>query len=133
MSIASAIALSGINVAVLRLQVSAGNVANARSNGSSPMVSNTASDPSSYVPRQVVQFDTGQGVAATVQPRSPALVPAYTPRGPEVDARAFATNPYAVLTNEMVQQMVARFNLVANAQVLHADTQLSAALLDITA
>ena len=54
MSIISNIAVSGINAASLRLRVAASNIANARSDG--------------YVPKQVVQVDTGQGTAATVLP-----------------------------------------------------------------
>ena len=112
MSIASAIAVSGMNVATLRLQVSARNVANSLSITS--------------VPQQVDQAGT---LAATVQPVSPALAPAYTPKGPGEDARAFATSPYVELTNEMVQQLVARFDLTANAQVFRADVRMQAALL----
>ncbi len=130
MSIASSIALSGINVATLRLQVSARNVANARSDA--PILgSATAADvPSSYVPLQVNQIATASGgTSATVSTRSLATAPAY-------DANAywaFAANPYVALTNEMVQQLLAHFDLIANAQVLRADTLLSTTLLDITA
>jgi hypothetical protein len=49
------------------------------------------------------------------------------------DAWDFAANPYVALTNETVQQLLANFNLVANAHVLRADAQASATLLDITA
>ena len=119
MSIASTIAVSGINVASLRLQVSASNVANSLTSG--------------YVPKQVVQVDTGQGVAATVEPVSQALVPAYTPKGPDGDARSFATSPYVDLTNEMVQQLIARFDLNANVHTFRADVRMSEALLDIFA
>ena len=115
MTIASAIAVSGVNVATLRLQMSARNAANSLSITS--------------VPQQVVQIDTLQNMAATVQPASPALVPAYTHKGPDEDGRAFPTNPYFVLTNEMVQQLLARFNLVADAHVLRADVRMRSNLL----
>lgn len=115
MSIASAIAVSGMNVATLRMQVSARNIANSLSDN--------------FVPQQVVQADMRQGTAAATQPVSPALAPAYTPRGPDGDARAFATSPYVELTNEMVQQLLARFDLTGNAQVFRADVRMQAALL----
>ena len=115
MSIASAIAVSGMNVATLRLQVSARNVANSLSITS--------------VPQQVDQIDTLQNTAATVQSVSPTLVPAYKYKGPDEDARAFPTNPYGVLTNEMVQQLLARFNLVADAHLLSADARMQTNLL----
>jgi flagellar basal-body rod protein FlgC len=111
MSIANAIAVSGMNVATLRLQVSARNVANS--------LSNTESQ----------QVDQAGALAATVQPSSQALIPAYTSKGPGEDARAFATSPYVELTNEMVQQLLARFDLTANAQVFRADVRMQAALL----
>ena len=104
-----------MNVATLRLQVSARNVANLLSSAS--------------MPQQVVQVDTSQSTAASVLPASPALVPAYTHKGPDEDARAFPTNPYSVLTNEMVQQLVARFNLIADAHVFRADAMMQATAL----
>ena len=112
MSIASAIAVSGMNVATLRLQVSARSTANSLSITS--------------VPQQVDRAGTS---AATAQPMSPALAPAYTPKGPGEDARAFAASPYVELTNEMIQQLLARFNLVADAHVLRADVRMQANLL----
>lgn len=115
MSIASAIAVSGMNVATLRLQVSARNVANSLSDG--------------FVPSQVVQVDAKPGTAASVQLASPGFIPAYIQKSAEGDAWAFATNPYAQLTNEMVQELVARFDLTANAQVFRADVRMQAALL----
>jgi flagellar basal-body rod protein FlgC len=121
MSIASTIALSGVNAATLRLQVSASNIANARSDG--------------YRALRVNQVATvGGGTGATVA-RATATAP--TDDG-SADARntttwEFRANPYVALTNEMVQLLVARFDLAANAKVLHADAQQSAALLDITA
>jgi flagellar basal-body rod protein FlgC len=125
MSIASTIALSGISTATLRLQVSASNVANARSDGSG-----------SAGALRVNQVATaGGGTSATVSTRSTATAPTYNANLNVSSAEAwdFAANPYVALTNEMVQQMIARFNLLANAHVLRADAQASATLLDITA
>jgi len=134
MSIASAIAMSGINVATLRLQVSAGNIANALSTGPAPASGDATNSANGYVPLQVVQYDTGKGTDAVVRPVSPSLVPAaYNPNAPYTATNGFPADPYLVLTNGMVQLLVARFNLLANAHVLRTDTQLSAALLDIIA
>ncbi len=122
MSIASTIALSGVNAATLRLQVSASNIANSRSDGSGALRVN-----------QVATVDGG--TSATVSARSAGKAPTDDT---DVNARIatswnFAANPYVALTNELVQQLVARFDLSTNAQVLHADAQQSAAFLDITA
>lgn len=114
MSIATAIAVSGINAASLQLQVSAGNIANSLSDGNGPLV-------------------RSDDVAAATAAVSPALVPAYRPTGPYGDARAFAASPYTRLTNDMVRQLVARFDLIANTRVLLVDQRTSATMLDLLA
>ena len=118
MSIATAIALSGMNAASLRLQVLAGNAAN------SPWSNST--------PQQITASGVGQGVTGT-RPFSPALLPAYTPTGPNGDARAFATSPYTRLTDEMVQQLLARFDLTADERVVRVDQQMSTTVIDLLA
>lgn len=114
MSIISNIAVSGINAASLRLRVAAENIANARSND--------------YVPKQVVQADTGHGTAATVRPVSSNSAAAYDSMGLSGEKVSFGADPYLRLTNEIVQVLVARFDLSANAQVLRADARTAAAL-----
>jgi flagellar basal-body rod protein FlgC len=42
-------------------------------------------------------------------------------------------SPNVNLANELIQQLLARYTFAANAQVVRADMQLSAALFDITA
>jgi flagellar basal-body rod protein FlgC len=42
-------------------------------------------------------------------------------------------SPNVDLTNEIVQQIVARYSFAANAQVVRADAQMMASLLNITA
>jgi flagellar basal-body rod protein FlgC len=129
MSIASSIALSGINVATLRLQVSASNVANARSYDPLPGSADAADPSRPYVPLRVNQVAAADGGTRATVTRSTDAAPAN-------DASAywdFAANPYVALTNELVQQLVARFDLNANAKVLGADARLSATLLDIKA
>lgn len=110
----SAIAVSGMNAANLRMRVAAGNIANAHSRG--------------YVPQKVVQVDTGQGTAATVRPVSPDSGSAYRSIALSTDTDGFAADPNLRLTNEIVQVLVARFDLAANAQVLRADARSAAAL-----
>jgi flagellar basal-body rod protein FlgC len=134
MSIASTIALSGMNVAALRLRVSAGNVANARSDGPIPGSGNAGSFPGAYVPLRVNQTDTaGGGTSATVTAVTPATVPAYDPTAPYADDHGMVASPNVDFANEIVQQLLARYTFAANAQVVRADAQLSAALFDITA
>jgi flagellar basal-body rod protein FlgC len=133
MSIASTIAVSGLNVASLRLQVAASNIANARSNGPLSGTRNSENFPSAYSPLRVIQVDTfGGGTSATVIDVSPATVAAFDPSAPYADNRGMVAGPNVNLANELVQALLARFNYSANAQVIPADAQMSATLLDIT-
>jgi flagellar basal-body rod protein FlgC len=134
MSIASTIALSGLNAATLRLRVSASNVANAGANGPLPGSANAADFPSAYMPLRVDQFATaGGGTRAIVSARSPATVPAYDPNAPYADADGIVASPNVDFADELIQQLLARYAFAANAQVVRADARLSAALFDITA
>jgi len=122
MSGVSAIATSGIRAASQRLQVAATNIAKATEGAGGASV------------LRVNQVDVvGGGTKATVGVVSKAVT---RDAGSDLTARTaaaweFRANPYIALTNEMVQALVARFALVTNAQVLHADAQTSAKLLDL--
>ncbi len=134
MTIASSIALSGMNVATLRLQVSASNVANSLSDGPLPGAANVAGYPSAYVPQRVDQVATGDGgTSATVRTVSPSYVTAYDPNAPYADGNGLVAEPKVDLTSEIVQQMVARYSFAANAAVLRTDMKTTATLLNTTA
>jgi len=133
MSVASTIAVSGLNVASLRLQVAASNIANARSNGPLPGTPNPENFPPVYSPLRVDQVDTpGGGTRATVTHVSPSTVSAFDPSAPYADGRGMVASPNVDLADEFVQVLSARFSYVANAKVIRADAQMSAALFDIT-
>ncbi|HET7803271.1 MAG TPA: flagellar basal body rod C-terminal domain-containing protein [Pseudolabrys sp.] len=134
MSIASTIAVSGLNVASLRLQVAAGNIANAMSDGPLPGTPNPENFPPAYSPLRVNQVDNpGSGTSANVSDVSPATVAAFDPSAPYADSRGMVASPNVDLASELVQVLIARFSYAANAQVIRADAQMSAALFDITA
>lgn len=134
MSIASTIAVSGLNVASLRLLVAANNIANARSDGPLPGTPNPENFPPAYSPLRVNQVDVlGGGTSANVTNVSPPTVLAFDPSAPYADDRGMVASPNVDLANELVQTLVARFSYAANAQVIRADAQMSAALFDITA
>ena len=97
-----------MNVAALRLEVSARDVANSLSGA---------------MPQQVVAVDTSPGTTVIVQPALPA------PVSPDEITGAFRTDPYSVLTNDMVQQLIARFDLIADAHVIRADAMMQATAL----
>jgi flagellar basal-body rod protein FlgC len=134
MSIASSIAVSGMNVASLRLQVSARNVANSRSDGPLPGSANAGNFPAAYVPRRVDQVDSaGGGTSATVSKVSPGYVSVFDPTAAYADGHGMVASPNIDLADEIVQQLLARFTFAANAQVVRTDAQMSKTLLDILA
>jgi flagellar basal-body rod protein FlgC len=134
MSIASTIALSGLNAASLRLLVASINIANSLSDGPLPGVPNPEDFPAAYTPLRVNQTDVvGGGTSATVSAISPATVPAFDPTAPFANNDGFVASPNIDLANEVIQLLIARSNYAANAQVIRADAQMSAALLNITA
>ena len=122
MSIASAIAVSGLSVASLRLQVAACNIANAKSDGPLPSAPNPENFPAAYSALRVNQVD-----------HPPSTVATYDPGAPYADGRGMVASPNVDLANELVQVLIARFSYAANAQVIRADAQMSGALLNITA
>jgi len=134
MSIASAIAVSGLNVASLRLQVAASNIANSLSTGPLPATNaaNAVNFPAAYSALRVNQTDAaGGGTSATVATITPATV--YEPTAPFADDNCMVAGPNVDRANELLQLLVARYTFAANAQVIRADAQMSASLLNITA
>jgi len=131
-SIASTIAVSGLNVATLRLDVAASSIANVLSNGPLPDAANAANFPAAYTPLRVNQTDVvGGATSATVSAVSPATVPVYNPSAPFADSAGMVASPNVDLATELVQAMIARYSFAANAQVIRVDAQMSAALLNI--
>jgi flagellar basal-body rod protein FlgC len=134
MSIASTIAVSGLSVASLRLQVAASNIANASSDGPLPGAPNPENFPPAYSALRLNQVDSlGGGTSATVTNVSPSTIETYDPTAPYADGRGMVASPNVDLANELVQVLIARFSYAANAQVIRADAQMSAALFDLTA
>lgn len=134
MSVASTIAVSGLNVASLRLQVSASNVANAVSDGPSPGSIKAAAFPSAYAALRVDQIANASGATtATVRTVTPGTVPAYGPTAPYADDQGMVASPNVSLEDEIVQQLLARYSFAANVQVLRTDEQMTTTLLDVTA
>jgi flagellar basal-body rod protein FlgC len=134
MGVASTIAVSGLNVASLRLQVAAGNVANALSSGPLPGAANPEGFPSAYTPLRVSQVESpGGGTGATVTEVSPAYIETYDPSAPFASERGMVASPNVDITNELVQTLMARLSYAANAKVIRADAQMSAVLFDISA
>ena len=134
MSIASTIAVSGLNAASLRLQVAANNIANVVSDGPLPGTPNPENFPPAYTPLRLDQVDVvGGGTRATVSAVSPATVSAFDPTAPFANGDGFVASPNLDLASQIIQVLMARINYAANAQVFRTDAQMSSALLNITA
>jgi flagellar basal-body rod protein FlgC len=132
MSIASTIAVSGLNVASLRLQVAASNIANSLSDGPLPDATSPEIFPAAYTPFQVNQSDlVDGGTSATVTAVTPPTISSFDPTAPFANSNGMVASPNVDLVNEFVQLMIARISYAANAQVIHADAQMSASLLNI--
>ena len=134
MSIANTIAVSGLNVASLRLQVAASNIANSLSDGPLPGTPNPENSPPAYTPLRLDQTDVVEGgTRATVSAVSPATVSAFDPTAPFANGDGFVASPNLDLASQIIQVLIARTNYAANAQVFRTDAQMSSALLNITA
>jgi flagellar basal-body rod protein FlgC len=134
MSIASTIAVSGLNVASLRLQLAASNIANSLSSGALSDAANMRNFPAAYPALRLNQTDiVGGGTGATVIMVSPATVSSYEPAAPFADGNGMVASPNIHLASEFVQLLIARYTFAANATVIRADAQMSASLLNITA
>jgi flagellar basal-body rod protein FlgC len=132
MSIAGTIAVSGLNVASLRLQVAANNIANSLSDGPLPDAANPEEFPNAHTPLRVNQTDVvGGGTSAAVTAVSPATVPSFDPTAPFADSTGMVAGPNVDLANEFMQLLIARYTFAANAKVIRADAQMSTSVLSI--
>ena len=136
MSSISAIALSGLNAASLRLQVSASNVANAGSTGALPNANGTvpAGSPQAYAPLEVVQSaSVGGGVQTSVTTVTPSTTALFDPQASFANQDGLVAAPNVDLASEFVGQLLASYSYAANATVLKTDDRMTQSLLDITA
>jgi flagellar basal-body rod protein FlgC len=135
MSSISAIALSGLNAAASRLQVSASNVANSQTTGALPNADGTvpAGAPQAYSPLALVQTaSAGGGVQTSLTTVSPPTTTVYDPQASFANQDGLIAAPNVDLAQEFVGQLLASYSFAANAAVLRADDQNNKALLDIS-
>jgi len=128
------IAISGMQAATRRLEVSARNVANVRSDGALPdgQGNYAAGAPRAYMPSRVDQVElSGGGTQAVIRDVSPSYVPTSDPGSPYANAEGQVAYPNVDLTEEAVQQLIARYTFAANARVVTSYDQMVKSLLDI--
>jgi flagellar basal-body rod protein FlgC len=136
MSSVSTIALSGMNAATRRLDVSASNVANAMSDGALTNADGTvpAGEPTAYAPLELVQTaSAGGGTQTTVTTATPSTTTVYDPEASYANQSGLVAAPNVDLSQEMVSQAIASYSFAADAMVLKADDRMSKTLLNIMA
>jgi len=134
MSSVHSIAVSGMLAATQRLQVSARNVANMRSDGALPDAQgNFRPDaPRPYAPLRVDQVDVaGGGTRAIVSEVPPGYVATYDPSAPYANQDGMVAAPNVDLADEVVQQLIASYAYAANARVVTSYNQMVKSLFDI--
>ena len=136
MSSISTIALSGMNAAARRLEVSASNVANVLSTGALPNADGTvpAGAPQAYAPLELVQTASADGGTQTaVTTATPSTIAVSDPQAPFANQNGLVAAPNVDLAQEFVGQLLASYSFAANAAVLKADDRNTKTLIDITA
>jgi flagellar basal-body rod protein FlgC len=134
MSSIATIAVSGMNAASRRLEVSASNVANARSTGALPNADGTlpSGAPKAYSPLELVQTDVaGGGTQTTITTASSPTSASYDPSAPFANKDGLVASPNVDLAQEMISQLVAKYSFAANARVLTASDEMSRTVIDM--
>jgi flagellar basal-body rod protein FlgC len=126
----SAISLSGLSAATRRVQASASNIANMRSNGALAI----ADGPAPYTPLEVRQAPMASGgVAASMAPSSRAAVLSYDPQAHFANADGYVASPNVDLVDDMLQLATTRYSFAANLAVIHTANDMTNAVLDVRA
>jgi flagellar basal-body rod protein FlgC len=127
-------ALSGLDAARKRLEVSAANVANVDSEGALPDAGGEAGAPQAYTPLRVAQQPLASGgTVATTEPVEPALARRYAPNRSYANRSGMIASPNVDLVSEGINQMTASRAYEANAHVLTIAVDLERQAIDALA
>jgi flagellar basal-body rod protein FlgC len=119
--------------ATRRLEVSAINVANVRSDGALPDAQGNYSPdaPRAYSPLRLDHVDVPTGGSRAVVPEaSPSDGAPFDPSAPYANEDGLVASPNVDLADEMIQQLIASYTYAANARVVTAYTQMVKSLFD---
>jgi flagellar basal-body rod protein FlgC len=132
MSSIVSIALSGLDAARQRLEVSASNVANASSAGALPdPATGKPGAPAPYQALEVTQQPLpGGGTRAVVSPLDPTFVAQFAPDLPFADQQGLVAEPNVDLASERVNQLSAIEAYRANLRVLQVAKDLERETID---
>jgi len=127
-------ALSGLDAARQRLEVSAANVANVNSDGALPDPTADPSKPQPYAPLRVSQQPlVSGGTFTTIRPVDPAVVQRYAPDASFANADGMVASPNVDLVGDGIDRMTAARAYEANAQVMRVALDLQRETLDALA
>jgi flagellar basal-body rod protein FlgC len=130
MDATTAIALSGLNTASTRLQVSASNLVN--QDDAAPLPGSGIAGPAPFTPTRVQTVSLGAGgVQAQLSAAQPSTVPAYEPDSPYADGQGMVGLPDVDPVSELVEQITAMQQYRASAAVLEADGRLQKSAIDL--
>jgi flagellar basal-body rod protein FlgC len=130
MDVTAAIALSGLNTASTRVQVSASNVANM--DDTAPLPGSGVPGPAPFVPTRVETISLGaNGVQAQLSAAQPGTIPAYQPDSPYADGQGMVATPDVDLASELVEQIQAMQQYRASAALIMVDDRMKKAALDL--
>lgn len=113
-------AVSGMRAAGRRLEVSAANTVNARSESHTPM-------------RTIQSALPGGGTRAGTAEAAPATVPSFEPQHPGADANGVVQRPNVTLEEERVEQILAQRAFEANLRTVQTADRMTRTVLDILA
>jgi flagellar basal-body rod protein FlgC len=132
----SAIAVSGMNAAARRLEVSASNVANVMTTGALPAANGTVAAGAPQAYQALVLNETASangGTQTSVTAAAPSYVAISDPQAPFANQAGLVAAPNVDISQEAINQMIASYSFTANAGVLKAQDQMTKTLLDTTA
>ncbi|WP_373086801.1 flagellar basal body rod C-terminal domain-containing protein [Sneathiella sp.] len=119
-------ALSGMDAATKRIDVSAQNIVNVNSVG-------TKSEQTSYKAVEAIQTSDGNGApTVTVRERTPSTVTTYAPNSLLANADGLVESPNVDIASELVSQDVAVNSYKASVKMFQVWDEMQKATLDIT-
>ncbi len=138
---ANAIALSGLQASMARLNASAANIANAQSRGALTAQAQTqtqtqptsapSASPQAYKPVRVEQSPLQNGgVFVVIGQRSPAAIPTYEPASPYADMAGMVARPNVDLTSELIEQISAKLSYGASLSVIRTVNQMESRIFE---
>ena len=126
----SAIAMSGMKVASLRVQSSASNLANM--DDQSPLSGAGVAGPKPYVPTRVSTVSLGAGgVQAQLQQDPSPSITAYAPSSPYADKAGMVATPDVDVAAEAVDQAQALAQFRASVLLIETEDKMQKSALDI--